>query len=156
LANEALSEIAYYYPNPMWDRGDWIKNLILFFDGVALLVPDYLKEKPRYVDPAIVEGLEQNKLLHILEPETVVDAAATEQLAAVLEEIIASGSFNAIGEGTDFHELSMSRLGYFGNETVATKLFDELKKRGLARDSKDGKRGTTIRGQMDPFQGTDR
>jgi hypothetical protein len=43
LANEgATREIAYYYPNPIWDQGDWVKNLILFFDGVALLVPDYL------------------------------------------------------------------------------------------------------------------
>ena len=24
-------EIAFYYPNPMWDYGDWIKNLVLFF-----------------------------------------------------------------------------------------------------------------------------
>lgn len=123
----------------MWDNGDWIKNLILFFDGVALLVPDYLKDKPRYIDPAIVEGLQQHKLLHILEPETVIDAAATEQLAAALEEIIVSGALDAIGEESDFHELSMSRLGYFGNESIATQLFGELKKRGLARDSEDGK-----------------
>jgi hypothetical protein len=41
----------------MWQDGDWIKNLILFFDGVALLVPDYLRDKPENVDPAIVAGL---------------------------------------------------------------------------------------------------
>jgi hypothetical protein len=28
----------------------------------------------------------------------------------------------------------MSRLGYFGDETVAKKLLDELKERGLARN----------------------
>jgi hypothetical protein len=33
----------------------------------------------------------------------------------------------------------MSRLGYFGNESLATELFNELKKRGLARESEDGK-----------------
>ncbi len=48
----------------MWDRGDWVKNLILFFDGVALLVPEYMKDKPRILDPAIVAGLEQHNLLH--------------------------------------------------------------------------------------------
>jgi hypothetical protein len=31
-------EIVFYYPNPMWRSGNWIKNLILFFDGVGLLV----------------------------------------------------------------------------------------------------------------------
>ncbi len=39
-------ELAFYYPNPMWTHGDWIKNLVLFFDGIALLVPDYMKERP--------------------------------------------------------------------------------------------------------------
>lgn len=34
-----LKEIAYYYPDPMWASGDWVKNLILFFDGIALLLP---------------------------------------------------------------------------------------------------------------------
>ena len=44
MANEVVTKkIAYYYPNPMWDHGDWVKNLILFFDGVALLVPEYMK-----------------------------------------------------------------------------------------------------------------
>ena len=140
LAIEAATkEIAYYYPNPIWDQGDWVKNLILFFDGVALLVPDYLKEKPRMIDPAIVAGLEQYNLLHILEPEKVVDATATEQLAGAMREIIESGKLDSLKADSDFHELSMSRLGYFGNESLATELFKELKKRGLARDSEDGK-----------------
>lgn len=45
-------ELAFYYPGPVWNSGDWIKNLILFFDGIALLVPDYIKDKPDIVDPA--------------------------------------------------------------------------------------------------------
>jgi hypothetical protein len=27
-------EIAYYFPKPMWRHGDWVKSLIVFFDGV--------------------------------------------------------------------------------------------------------------------------
>ena len=88
MTAEVAPEIAYYCPNSMWDHGDWIENSILFFDGVALLVPDYLKEKPRYIDPAVVAGLEDHKLLHILEPEKIVGSEATEQLAAALEETI--------------------------------------------------------------------
>jgi len=140
LANEVVTkEIAYYYPNPMWDRGDWIKNLILFFDGVALLVPEYMKDKPSIQDPAIVAGLEQHNLLHMLQPETVVDATATAQLAGAMREIIESGRLDSLPAESDFHELSMSRLGYFGNEDLATELFKELKKRGLAKETEDGK-----------------
>ena len=43
-------ELAFYYPNPMWTNGDWIKNLVLFFDGIALLVPDYMRERPEELD----------------------------------------------------------------------------------------------------------
>ena len=140
MANEVVTkEIAYYYPNPMWDRGDWIKNLILFFDGVALLVPEYMKDKPSIQDPAIVAGLEQHNLLHMLQPETVVDATATAQLAGAMREIIESGRLDSLPAESDFHELSMSRLGYFGNEDLATELFKELKKRGLAKETEDGK-----------------
>jgi hypothetical protein len=36
-----LSELAYYYPEPYWlaHEGSWIKSLLLFFDGVAILLP---------------------------------------------------------------------------------------------------------------------
>ena len=31
-------EVASYYPRQYWNNGDWIKNVILFFDGVAMLI----------------------------------------------------------------------------------------------------------------------
>jgi hypothetical protein len=54
-----------------------------------------------------------------LEPERIVDATATEQLAAAMREIIESGKLDDLKADSDFHELSMSRLGYFGNESLA-------------------------------------
>jgi hypothetical protein len=30
---ESTKELAFYYPNPMWYSGDWVKNLILFWRG---------------------------------------------------------------------------------------------------------------------------
>jgi len=41
-------EIAFYYPGPMWSSAAWIKNLLLFFDGVGLLVPAYMKDRPEW------------------------------------------------------------------------------------------------------------
>jgi len=132
-------ELAFYYPNPMWYNGDWVKNLILFFDGVALLVPKYMKDRPEEVDPAIVEGLRQHNLLHIIEPEQAVDKIATEQLATAMTEVITSGALDSLAKpGTPFHELSMSRLGYYGDESLARMIFEELKRRGLAEETKDG------------------
>ena len=128
----------FYYPNPMWYRGDWVKNLILFFDGIALLVPNYMKRRPEEIDPAIVVGLKEHGLLYIIEPEKAVDKAATEKLATALASIITSGVLDHLAkENTPFHELSMSRLGYYGDENLANMIFKELKKRKLAKDSED-------------------
>jgi hypothetical protein len=131
-------ELAFYYPNPMWSHGDWIKNLILFFDGIALLVPAYMKRRPEEIDQAIVVGLREKGLLEIIEPEKAVDRAATEKLATALTDIITSGALNVLAnDGTAFTEISMSRLGYYGDEGLYRMIFEELKTRGLAEDSKD-------------------
>jgi hypothetical protein len=138
-ARAQTRELAFYYPNPMWYRGDWIKNLVLFFfDGITLLVPSYMKERPEETDPAIVAGLKQHGLLEIIEPEKAVDKSAAEKLAMALTDVITSGVLdNLAKENTAFHELSMSRLGYYGDEGLAKMIFEELKKRGLAKDSED-------------------
>jgi len=133
-------EIAFYYPNPIWMDGDWIKNLILFFDGIALLVPDYMKDEIESYDPAIVTGLREHNLLHIIEPEKAVDQSSTENLASILTDIITSGALDVLAkDSSDFHHLSRSRLGYYGDEGLAEMIFEELKRRGLGRDSEDDK-----------------
>ena len=120
-------------------NGDWIKNLILFFDGIALLVPEYMTETIEQYDPAIVAGLREHDLLHIVEPEKAVDKAASRTLASLMTDIIVSGALDFLAKDSSaFHEISMSRLGYYGDEGLADKIFQELKLRGLAQDSKDG------------------
>ena len=131
-------ELAFYYPNPMWVNGDWIKNLILFFDGIALLVPEYMKDRPETLDRPIVVGLKEHGLLEIIEPETAVDRSATEKLATVMTDVITSGVFDELAtEETAFHALSMSRLGSYGDEGLYQMIFKELKERGLAKESRD-------------------
>jgi len=133
-----VKELAFYYPNPMWYSADWVKNLILFFDGIALLVPAYMKKRPEEIDPSIVAGLKQHGLLHIVEPEKAVDKAATEKLATAMTDIITSGALDHLAkENTAFHEISMSRLGYYGDESLGKMIFEELKKRNLAKDTED-------------------
>src|SRR5690606_38218333 len=83
--------------------------------------------------------LREQGLLHYLVADEVVDSSTTDQLAAAMEKVITSGALEPLtSEQTAFHELSMSRLGYAGNREVAERLFQQLKARGLARDSEDG------------------
>ncbi|SEL00176.1 hypothetical protein [Nitrosovibrio tenuis] len=135
-----LPELAFYYPNPIWKRGDWVKNLILFFDGIALLVPEYMQDKLEHFDPAIVVGLEKHGLLHVIKAEEAVGKEATEQLGYILSDIIVSGALDSLAkDSTAFDALSRSRLGYYGDEKLADMIFGQLKKRGLARDTEDGR-----------------
>ena len=139
MTTEDRRELAFYYPNPMWADGDWIKSLVLFFDGVALLLPNYMRGRPERLDAPTVVGLREQGLLEIIEPEDAVDKSATEQLAMEMANIIASGVLDELAEeATAFHALSMSRLGLYGDEGLYEMIFDELKERGLATDSKDG------------------
>lgn len=143
MAQEALpSEIAYYYPEPYWlaQEGGWIKSLLLFFDQVAILLPEYMHGKHVLADPSLAGPLEDEGLLRILEPEWFVDDATTTQLADVVESLVTRGAFDdqsdmAIGA---FAELSMSRMGYGALEGVAHSVYVELKRRGLASETEDG------------------
>lgn len=42
-----------------WSRyeGDRIKSLLLFFDGIALLAPEYMQDRAFEVDPVLAEPL---------------------------------------------------------------------------------------------------
>ena len=91
---EANPQTAFYYPGVIWRSGDWIKSLVLFFDRVALLVPDYMKDRPLRLDPAIVAGLEEAGLLVILSPETLIDKEATERLSTEMTRIIVAGALD--------------------------------------------------------------
>ncbi len=138
VAND-LQEIAFYYPGHLWQEFDAIKNLLLFFDGIGLLVPDYKWTEPALVDPVLAGTLEEKGLLHKLRPENLVDATATEALFAAVNEMIESGAFARLdGKDGKFHALSRSRMGFYGAPELAQRLFELLRARGLARESEDG------------------
>ena len=131
--------MAFYYPGWIWHDADSLKNLLLFFDGIALLVPAYMRDQVGLIDSELSVPLHEDGLLQILEPEELVDKAATEKLAHSLADILGTGALDALAsEGTRFHELSYSRLGGFGEQRLADGIIHELKARGLARDSEDG------------------
>src|SRR3954452_4665436 len=87
---------AFYYPGVIWRDAGWVKSLALFFDEVALLVPDYMRDRPHDLDPAIAAGLEDAGLLRILSPETLIDREATEQLASAIADVLDGGGLDQL------------------------------------------------------------
>ena len=138
-------DVAFYYPGQYWLNVNWVKNLICFFDGIGMLIPEYMEDHLRFDDYPIVSALKDHGLFRVIRPEEVVDAEATKALAKAFAEIISSGKLDYLTEATNkdtkqsnFGSLSMSRLGYSGNEDLADSIHQELKSRGLAADSSDG------------------
>lgn len=136
---QGLREVAFYYPGHLWRNSEWIKTLLLFFDGIGLLIPEYKQGEPEIADPVLAGPLREQGLLHYLIADRFVDKEATEKLATALTQFIASGAFDSLmKDGSHFDHISMSRMGYYGDAGLANMLFEELEARGLARKSRDG------------------
>ena len=134
-----MLDIAFYYPGHIWYDTDRIKSMLLFFDGVGFLIPEYKKGEPEELDAVLAGPLRERGLLHYFVADEVIDANAAEALARAVGELIGTGALAPLSDGaTAFHSLSMSRLGYGGNPEIAEALFQRLRAMGLARDSEDG------------------
>jgi hypothetical protein len=59
--SERVADLAYYYPQPYWAAGeiDVMKNLLLFFDGIAILLPRYMSGREAAADPVLAGPLRE-------------------------------------------------------------------------------------------------
>jgi hypothetical protein len=135
-------ETAYYYPEPYWlaREGGWIKNLLLFFDELAILLPEYMRGRHVTADPTLAGPLEDQGLLRVLEPEWFVDEDATTRLTDMVQWLIEEKAFDNLPPVPPraMAELSMSRMGYNAVYRMADRVYSALATRGLAVPSKDG------------------
>jgi hypothetical protein len=139
--NEPIADLAYYYPQPYWGAGesDDMKNLLLFFDGIAILLPRYMAGRETAADPVVAGPLQEQGLLRILEPETFVDQQATEALIAAVTDLITQGAFDDLERPEwGYAELSRSRMGWDADVELSEMITEELIARDLARPSQDG------------------
>jgi hypothetical protein len=139
IVSEPPRETAYYYPEPYWlvRESGWIKSLLLFFDEVAILLPEYMRRRHLAADPTLAEPLEDRGLLRVLEPEWFVDETATTKLTDMVQWLMEQRAFENLPE-TRMAGLSMSRMGYSAIHETAHQVFEGLESRGLAVRSEDG------------------
>ncbi len=138
--NVAQAEIAYYYPEPYWQmtEGDWLKSLLLFFDGIAILLPAYMRGREIEADPVLAGPLTDRGLLQVLEPETFIDKKMTEELTTMMVDLLTKNAFDGLDRSDyGYAPLSMSRLGWNADMGLATMVIEELQARGLAHKSND-------------------
>ena len=143
MSRDPDAMVAYWYPEPYWSERDAsnIKNLLPFFDQVAILLPDYMYGRHRQANPWLAGPLEELGLLRILEPGTFVDQRMTSRLFDILTGLLVSGAFDALDiphSPHGYHELSRTRLGWNADIELSSELIDGLLQRKLALPSHDG------------------
>ena len=138
-------DIAFYYPGQYWRQADWAKNLVLFFDGIGMLIPSYMPDQGKWDDIPVVQALKEQGLFHVIRPEDHIGAKETADLATAIQGIVDSDALESLtrrsgqsGFRSEFGSISMSRMGYFGDHAIAENLFQTLRQRGLASKSEDG------------------
>lgn len=139
--SEQLTDLAYYYPEPYWGSRDVdpMKNLLLFFDGIAILLPRYMSGRESAADPVLAGPLRERGLLRILEPETFVDQEVTEAPVMAVTELVTGGAFDDLPRPEyGYAELSRSRMGWAADVELSEMITEELVARNLARPSEDG------------------
>jgi hypothetical protein len=97
-----------------------------------------MRGKLEHSDPATAIPLLERGLLHVFEPEALVDKRATKQLGNTMVSIIDSGALDKLPKNLEYHEISYSRMGGYGDDRIAKDLFQRLKAKGLVKDTKDG------------------
>jgi hypothetical protein len=82
----SVKNLGYYYTDWIWqDRStDFMKSMLLFFDGLTLALPSDLAAEVIERDPLLAGLLAERGLLVNFDPATTLDAATAEQLARAL------------------------------------------------------------------------
>ena len=138
-------DFAFYYPGQHWRDVGWIKNLICFFDGIAMLIP-YDMPNPLHIDDdPVTWALEEHQLIRVIRPEEIIDEKATKALAKSLDEIIYYGRLDHLMKGgtknikkANFEDLAKVKLGIHIDKELANSIFQTLYSKGLAYDLEDG------------------
>jgi hypothetical protein len=116
-----------------------MKSLLLFFDGIAILLPRYMSGREAAADPVLAGPLREKGLLRVLEPETFVDQEVTEALITAVTELVTQGAFDNLERPKyGYAELSRSRMGWDADVELSEMITEELISRDLARPSEDG------------------
>jgi hypothetical protein len=139
--SELLPEWAFYYPNPVWSQSNWLKNLVLFFDGIMMLAPEFARDSPFEDDSETAPPrLREAGLL-----KSFVDPAGARVMADALIELIAGGSLDPlVTRPTEFRALSYSQLGYMTDGRLAEIIYQGGCTRGASarRGPREPGRGT--------------
>lgn len=84
------TDLGYYFSGWIWEQtsSNFMKSMLLFFDGLALALPSDLAEELIDRDPILATPLAERGLLTNFVPAATLEAEPAERLALTLTEIV--------------------------------------------------------------------
>jgi hypothetical protein len=154
MANDAetpvLPRVAFHHPWPPRDGhpiAGWLKTMLIFFDGAAVLVdPSEYDQLMKGQEETVYPLLDSN-LLHLLNPDQVIDRAASEALVSYVLQLASSEEESALCRGQPIDpRRQFAGLGFYYTEpasfrslsaeeqAASRRVWLELRRVGLASD----------------------
>jgi hypothetical protein len=96
-----VRDLGYYFTDWIWERSsiDFMKSMLLFFDGLTLALPSDLAARMVDRDPILATPLAERGLLINFDPTITLDSASAERLAAALYEFLEQNPMTPIRGG---------------------------------------------------------
>ena len=138
--SETIPELAFYYPGSRCSTS-WVKNLLLFFDGVAVLAhrdfaptPGRVFKQDSLIDRTERSVLLEQGLVRVVPAGALGDRKLFEDLLSVVVDILATGAIDDLASRMPlgFRRLNLEKMGYDYDGDLVMMIVSELRHRGLA------------------------
>jgi hypothetical protein len=110
MTTKVSRRVAYCHPESVAIDPNWLKNLVLFFDEICVLLPDMYREEFFARLDWLATPLIDSGTLHLLRPEDLVNEAVSDSMARIGTALIDIGAFRSQPGKPNF-ELSPPPVG---------------------------------------------
>jgi hypothetical protein len=111
MTSEVSRRVAYCHPESVSINADWLKNLVLFFDEICILLPDVYRDEFFSRLDWLATPLINDGILHLLRPEDVVDRAVSDSMAKIGSTLIDMGAFGLQQKDIPINVRPMTAIG---------------------------------------------
>jgi hypothetical protein len=138
VSGEQPAFLGCYSNGWIWPEADldWVKTLLLFFDGIALFMPQSLVNKVVETDPYLAQPLAARGLLTNLDPDEILDQETSQIIISIVDRLVTANPSAVHRMGFEIErwefDLTSSHLGAFANPAGVQRVLNELRNRGLA------------------------
>lgn len=130
--------LAYYTDGIAWCSSEWAKSMLLFFDGIAILVPSQEDAAFRQSDEAVIVGMMNAGCLRVLRPHELVDEATATSVVGAVTAAVEQQDWRGSETVGILDLLYLDKMGYRVSRRPFELMARRLRDRKLVSDWEHG------------------